>query len=100
MYFCWGINDHGRASEVSALKCTLIRFAPSTGTNRSGVNRPFPVTGVPANPVAEQNARYSGTAAYERPSDIRIMDVEYSNNERFLSRNKRSCAFQLLEFVE
>lgn len=75
MYFCCGTNDHGRASEVSALKCTLIRFAPSTGTNRSGVNRPFPVTGVPANPVAEQNARYSGTAAYERPSDIRICDA-------------------------
>lgn len=67
MNFCCGTNAQGNASAVSALKCTLMRFASSTGTSRSASNLPIPTFGVPAKPVAAQNIRYRGTAAYETP---------------------------------
>ena len=58
------------ASDASALKVTRILFVGAfvvgsryAGMSREGANRSGSVMGVPEKPVAEQNARYSGTAA-------------------------------------
>lgn len=58
------------ASEASALNVTLIRFVGAfvvgsryAGISLDGAKRSGSVIGVPEKPVAEQKARYSGTAA-------------------------------------